>query len=151
MEIRKMTEKDVVRAASLEAEIFSDAWSQKGFYDSLKNPDAIMLAAEENEEIAGYCCMYTALDEAEIVNVAVSPKYRRRGVATQMLSVLFEQFVPQGVSCVYLEVRAHNEAAKCLYESFGFRGIGVRKNFYEKPAEDAIVMQMIRKTGDDCQ
>lgn len=151
MEIRKMTESDVPRVALLEAEIFSDAWSPEGFYDSLKNPDALLLVAEEDGDIAGYCCVYTVLDEGEIVNVAVSPARRRRGVGVCMLGELFERFVSKTVSHFYLEVRKSNDAARQLYEKLGFCVVGSRKNFYEKPTEDALIMQMVRGSGANCQ
>lgn len=151
MEIRRMTAADVGQAALLEKEIFSDAWSASAFYDSLENPNAVLLLAENEGEMSGYCCMYTVFDEGEIVNVAVNPKYRRQGIAEGLLKTLFESFTPKQVTNFYLEVRAHNEAAKCLYEKFGFKVIGVRKRFYEKPVEDAFVMQLQKNIGPDCQ
>lgn len=151
MEIRRMTEHDVEQVALLEREIFSDAWSAAAFYESLENPNAILLLTENGGEILGYCCMYTVFDEGEIVNVAVNPKYRRQGIGEQMLKLLFENFTPRQVVNFYLEVRAHNEAAKHLYEKFGFGMIGVRRNFYEKPVEDAIVMRLQKNESIDCQ
>ena len=143
MEVRKMTAADVPAVTALENEIFSDAWTAEGFLESLENPNAIMLTAVENGNLAGYCCIYTVLDEAEIVNVAIHPKYRRLGLGFKMLKTMMEYFVPQEGTQYYLEVRQSNTAAKRLYEKLGFAAAGVRKNFYEKPAEDAIVMQLM--------
>lgn len=145
MDIRRMTREDVPEAAALEKRIFSDAWSQDGFYESIQNPNAVLIAAYEDGRLAGYCCMYEVLDEGEIVNVAVAPEFRRKGIAGKMLEALLEKECRREVLNVFLEVREHNGAAVSLYEKFGFKKIGIRKNFYEKPVEDAIVMQKVRK------
>lgn len=145
MDIRKMERGDIPEAADLEKRIFSDAWSETGFYESLENPNVVLIAAFESEKLAGYCCMYEALDEGEIVNVAVAPEFRKKGVAKKMLGVLLEKECREEICSFFLEVREHNEAAISLYEKLGFKIIGKRKNFYEKPVEDALIMHKIRK------
>lgn len=143
MEVRKMTAADIDAVTALENEIFSDAWSAEGFLESLENPNAIMLTVIENGDLAGYCCVYTVLDEAEIVNVAINPKYRCQGLGFKMLKAMMDHFVPEEVTQYFLEVRQSNTAAKRLYEKLGFAAVGIRKNFYEKPVEDAVVMQLV--------
>ena len=83
------------------------------------------------------------LDEANIVNIATSPAYRRRGCATAVMSGLLLIASEKGCRRVTLEVREHNEAAQALYRSFGFEAVGVRKRFYSLPTEDALVMEKI--------
>ena len=87
--------------------------------------------------------MWTVLGEGNIVSVAVGEKYRRRGIAKEMMEDLISRGLQKNVNVFFLEVRQSNEAAKHLYEISGFRNIGVRKNFYEKPCEDACVMSRI--------
>ena len=151
MEVRKMTAADVETVAALETEIFSDAWTAQGFLKSLENPNAMMLVAVEAGALAGYCCVYTVLDEAEIVNVAIHPKDRRLGFGYKLLAAMRQRFMPPEVTQYYLEVRKSNTAAQRLYEKLGFVSVGVRKNFYEKPPEDAVLMQMIVPKRDACQ
>ena len=87
--------------------------------------------------------MWTVLGEGNIVNVAVDEHYRKNGIARALMQELVKRGLEKNVNIFFLEVRAGNEAAKHLYETEGFRNIGVRKNFYEKPVEDAYVMSKI--------
>ena len=99
-----------------------------------------MVACEE-DEIVGYCGMYVSFDEGEIPNVAVKSTSRNRGTGEKMLAVLLEMRGSQrGVSSVFLEVRESNGAARRLYGKLGFQEAGIRKNFYEKPREHAVIM-----------
>ncbi|MDE6313709.1 MAG: ribosomal protein S18-alanine N-acetyltransferase [Lachnospiraceae bacterium] len=140
MELRRMQPEDVKQVALIESQTFSIPWSEEAFFDSLALPHTIFVVAEEQGEIAGYCGMYTSFQEGEIVNVAVAEKYRRQGVAGRMLEFLFFEGLKKEVSSFFLEVRESNTAAIGLYECFGFRQIGLRKNFYEKPREHALIM-----------
>ncbi len=135
-----MQPEDVKQVALIESQTFSIPWSEEAFFDSLALPHTIFVVAEEQGEIAGYCGMYTSFQEGEIVNVAVAEKYRRQGVAGRMLEFLFFEGLKKEVSSFFLEVRESNTAAIGLYECFGFRQIGLRKNFYEKPREHALIM-----------
>lgn len=135
-----MQPEDVKQVALIESQTFSMPWSEEAFFDSLALPHTIFVVAEEQGEIAGYCGMYTSFQEGEIVNVAVAEKYRRQGVAGRMLEFLFFESLKKEVSSFFLEVRESNTAAIGLYECFGFRQIGLRKNFYEKPREHALIM-----------
>jgi len=137
-----MTPDDLAQVCAIENCVFTDAWSEKGFRESLENDSAVMLCAAEGEVIAGYCCMYTVADEGEIVNVAVHPDFRRQGIGGQMLEYLLERGRRRGVVHFYLEVRAGNIPAQQLYGKSGFKVAGIRKNFYEKPVENAFVMML---------
>ena len=108
--------------------------------DAANTPENVYLVCECTGEIAGYCGMWTVLGEGNITNIAVSPSYRRSGVAEALLKELERRARLKDVTVFFLEVRQSNEAAKRLYEKLGYSPIGVRKRFYEKPVEDAIVM-----------
>lgn len=140
MIIHDMEEQDLAQVAALERQLFSVPWSEQGFRDTLDMKDVIFLVAQEGEICIGYCGIYLAADEGEITNVAVDPAYRRKGVARCLLQQLLAQAKERGAAHVVLEVRASNGAARALYESLGFMDCGIRKNFYQKPTEDARVM-----------
>lgn len=140
MIIRTMQKGDVAAVAALEAQIFSMPWSAAGFADTLLREDVIFLVAYEQDELLGYVGIYCTLDEGEITNVAVAPAARRRGIARALLTELKQQLACRNVARIVLEVRVSNEPAIRLYEKLGFSMLGVRKNFYEKPTEDAYIM-----------
>ena len=140
MIIRTMQKGDVAAVAALEAQIFPMPWSAAGFADTLPREDIIFLVAYEQDELLGYVGIYCTLDEVEITNVAVAPAARRRGIARALLTELKQQLACRNVARIVLEVRVSNEPAIRLYEQMGFSVLGVRKNFYEKPTEDAYIM-----------
>ncbi|WP_343210412.1 ribosomal protein S18-alanine N-acetyltransferase [Anaerolentibacter hominis] len=140
MIVRRMEPGDAGAAAELEAELFALPWSEQGFLDALDRPDTLYLAAIQEEKLAGYCGMWCVLDEAEITNVAVRPSFRRRGIGREMLTELIRRGRKRQISTFFLEVRESNEAAIRLYESLGFAVNGLRKNFYDRPRENAVLM-----------
>ena len=140
MLIRPMTEEDLVQVETIEQESFSVPWSFDAFKSTLAREDTLYLVAVEDETIVGYCGMYISFDEGEIPNVAVKECFRSRGIGEKMLSSLLSRAGERGVCSVFLEVRKSNEAAMRLYEKAGFEKAGIRKNFYEFPKEDAVIM-----------
>lgn len=140
MEICEMQPGDLGRVAEIEKEIFSLPWSEQSLASSLNMQNTIYLTARMNGEIVGYCGLLQALDEADITNVAVQEAFRRRGVAREMLRVLIKKGTERGITAFTLEARRSNSAAIALYESLGFVCAGIRKNFYERPKEDAVIM-----------
>lgn len=138
--VRFMEEKDIETVAAIEKCIFSMPWSERAFHDILHNDKALYLVAEEKGTIAGYCGVCQIMDEGDIMNVAVAQEQRGRGVATVMLQELLEQSSSRGIMAFTLEVRAGNAPAIHLYEKLGFTVEGIRKNFYGKPTEDALIM-----------
>lgn len=140
MNIRSMSEADISAVVRLEQEAFSDPWSEQSFRDSLKMESALFLVAEEEGAIAGYAGMYLILDEGDITNVAVFQKWKRCGVGTKLLNALLAEAKRRGATAVTLEVRKGNTPAIALYEKVGFVSAGVRKNFYDHPKEDALIM-----------
>ncbi len=155
MWIRKMTLGDIEEVLLIERECFSQPWSKKSFQDSLSREDTLFLVAQREEEkeyhmgesltrhegnILGYMGMYISFDEADITNVAVASEARRRGVGEALIKLAKEEVKELGATSIMLEVRQNNIPAISLYKKMGFEEIGVRRNFYQFPTEDAILM-----------
>lgn len=138
--IRPMEVSDTEQVELIEKQIFSMPWSQKSFEDACQSEDNIYLVCEMNGQIAGYCGLWTVLGEGNITNMAVSGGFRRLGIAEALMKEMEERGMSKNVVTYFLEVRKSNEAAVNLYKKMGYVQIGVRKNFYEKPVEDALVM-----------
>ena len=106
-------------------------------------PPAIFLVAEDSAgAVGGYVIALTVLDESEILNIAVAAELRGRGIGGIMLDAVLAQVRERGAVAVYLEVRESNESARRLYASRGFSELSRRKNYYRKPSEDALVLQL---------
>lgn len=135
-----MTPADLSEVVEIEQRIFTQPWSRQGFLSSLQQQDTLYLVAQQNGKVAGYCGLLQSFDEADITNVAVHPEYRRLGIAYQMLEQLMEQGGTRGIQRYTLEVRVSNTAAVKLYQKLGFASVGIRKNFYAFPTEDAMIM-----------
>lgn len=140
MELRKMEEKDIDQVSKLEQDIFSMPWSKNDFLSSVKNPNHLYVVAAEQNRIVGYCGLWSVAGEGQITNMAVEKGVRGRGIGYQMLSYLIELGQQEKIQEFTLEVRESNKNAIHLYEKLGFHNEGIRKNFYEKPQEDAIIM-----------
>lgn len=138
--ITEMEAAHVEAVAAIEAELFSAPWSKQAFADTLSMDNVLFYTALVNGKVAGYCGIYLAADEGEITNVAVKPSFRRRKIAQALLERIMAQAHERGAQQIFLEVRSHNEPAIHLYQKAGFLQIGVRKNYYQKPQEDALVM-----------
>ena len=135
-----MLHQDLDQVSALEAEIFSVPWSRQGFVDSLEQVNTLYLVALEGTKVVAFCGMLQALDEADITNVAVDQEHRGRGIGQAMLRDLMERGAQRGITSYTLEVRVGNKPARNLYRKLGFQEEGIRKNFYEKPTEDAVIM-----------
>jgi len=142
MQVRTMTMSDCEQVAAIEAVSFSVPWSLHAFTETLQKENFRYFVAEEDGEILGYCGFLFVLDEAEIPNVCVKEAARRRGVGRQMMEALIKEAEKLGMYRLLLEVRESNVAARTLYKSLGFCEDGIRKNFYEKPTENAVLMSM---------
>ncbi|MBE5889027.1 MAG: ribosomal-protein-alanine N-acetyltransferase [Lachnospiraceae bacterium] len=141
MIIRKMTFEDVKTVAQIEKECFSLPWSEASFEDSLAREDTVFLVCEDLD-VVGYIGMYLSFEEGEITNVAVTPSYRQRGCGNLLIQAIKEEAKARAAESVILEVRVSNVPAISLYKKHGFEEIGIRKNFYEHPSEDAIIMKV---------
>lgn len=140
--IRPAEEKDLSRIAVMEKLYFSLPWSEKMLRESLHQAQYTMLVAENcaDGEIAGYVILLNAAGEGNIMNIAVSDALRRQGIAGKLLTEVMHRGREEGICDYTLEVRKSNKAAVTLYEGLGFRTEGVRKDYYEQPREDALIM-----------
>ena len=145
MELIKLTEAHIPQMVELEKICFSMPWTADMIRSELNNPSCLYLAAVDGDTLVGYIGVQTVLDEGYINNVAVRPEYRRRGIAAALISLLAEQAQAIGLAFMTLEVRESNAPAIALYEKLGFTTVGRRKNYYEKPREDAILMTIFFK------
>lgn len=140
MDIRTMQEQDLEQVCAIECDNFSMPWSRQSFLDSIHNSNHIYLVAERQQQILGYCGIWGIVGEGQITNVSVKKSFQRQGIASALLGACLEKGKEMGLALYTLEVRESNLRAIALYEKFGFRHAGVRKNFYDKPKEHAIIM-----------
>ncbi|MBO4214679.1 MAG: ribosomal protein S18-alanine N-acetyltransferase [Lachnospiraceae bacterium] len=140
--IREMNTEDLAVVSEIEKMCFTMPWSRDGFEAALSMQGNVFIVYEKNDEILGYCGYYGVLDEAEITNVAVHPDMRNRGIGRDMVSALLSKANKAGIKRVLLEVRESNDPAIHLYEELGFKKLGIRKDFYEQPRENAYIMEM---------
>lgn len=138
--IRKMQPEDLAEVCKIEKDNFSLPWSEKSFLESMEREDTVFLVALEDEDVAGYIGCYCIAGAGEITNVAVKASHRRKGIGGKLLQKLYEEGISLDTQEYFLEVRESNEAAIGLYLSQGFVKEGIRKNFYEKPVENAVIM-----------
>ena len=141
MNIVPMNEHHVPQIALLERECFADPWSQQSIASELYNPLSLWLVAQEGQTLLGYVGSQTCLDETDMMNIAVSPASRRQGVARALIEALVSALRERGSKQLTLEVRASNGPARQLYESLGFLQVGLRKNYYQNPKEDALILR----------
>ena len=142
MRIETMTASHVEQIAGLEKLCFHDPWSEKSIADELTNDLALWLVALEGETVVGYVGSQTVLGWTDMMNVAVHPEHRRRGIGEALIPKLMEMLVACNCECLTLEVRASNQGAIALYEKLGFTEVGRRKNYYRNPKEDALIMRV---------
>ena len=126
----------------LERICFSRPWSKRMLGEELDNACAAFLVAEEAETgtVLGYAGLLAMMDEGYITNVAVFPEYRRCGIAARIIEVFMNFARANKLAFLTLEVRPSNAAAIALYQSFGFEEVGRRRNYYDLPKEDALIL-----------
>ena len=140
-EILPLTAAHISQAAEIERLCFSDPWSEKMLAEHLANPCSLTLAAVDGAgRLLGYVGLLAVVDEGYITNVAVRPDCRRQGVAAALLDALEAQGKERELAFLTLEVRQSNAPARALYEKLGYLQAGLRRNYYENPREDAIIM-----------
>ena len=138
--IRRMEKNDVAQVAEIEKACFFHPWSEASLMEYTDRRDAAFCVCEIEGKIVGYAGMYYVFPEGDITNVAILEAYRGKGYATAVLEEMFRIAKSDGIKEYTLEVRTSNHTAIGLYEKFGFKGEGVRKNFYDHPKEDALIM-----------
>ncbi len=138
--IKPLTEEYVDQVCVLEEEAFSMPWHRESFLEMILNKDACYLVGIWDHEVVASCGLRNIVGDGEITNVVTAGSMRGKGFGRQMLLKLMEEGTKMGVEAFTLEVRKSNDAAIHLYESLGFVTEGIRKNFYEEPTEDALIM-----------
>ena len=129
----------------LEKQCFSLPWTREQLEHQISGENQLCLLAVEEEGLLGYVGMMYVLDEGYISNVAVAPARRRQGIGDALISELLRRAEDLRLSFVTLEVRESNEAAVNLYGKHGFRAVGLRKNYYDLPKENAVLMTCFLK------
>lgn len=142
MTILDAGEAQFAQIAHIEKACFSDPWPEDTLRAHRTGENHVFLAAVEGEETLGYISLTYVLDEGYIGNVAVSPTARRRGVGLALVEEMTSRAKALGLAFLTLEVRESNHAARTLYARCGYRDVGLRRGYYEKPREDAILMTL---------
>lgn len=133
---------------AVENDSFSDPWSLASLRECAASERMIFLAAVRGDSVLGFGILGVAADESEVLDIAVSPDARGCGIGKELLAALLAGAKSRGAAACYLEVRESNAPATGLYTGFGFRPVGRRKNYYQKPREDAILMALALETED---
>jgi ribosomal-protein-alanine N-acetyltransferase len=133
---------DSAALVAIERRCFGDPWSEASFREALESDRAFALVAETSRGLAGYLIGRAAAGSGEILNLAVAPEFRRRGIGGALLEEGLGAFRGRGALEVFLEVRESNLSAQALYVSRGFRPVGQRASYYRNPREDALVLRL---------
>ncbi len=148
--LRRMTRRDLPEVLAIERRSFPNPWPPATFEGEIQNlglSHPVVAVDEEADRIAGSISYWVIRDEAQINNIAVHPDYRRRRIAENILRKVLDALKNDGIQFVTLEVRAGNTGARALYDKLGFMPIGLRKEYYTNPVEDAVVMSLMFGAG----
>ena len=137
---RAMTADDAEAVATLEAQCFAMPWSREDFWRETRNELATYIVGELDGRIVAYAGAWVSFEQAEVMHVAVEPKFRGQGLGTLLFGALIEAVKLRGATAITLEVRPSNTAAVKLYESFGLHSVGRRRGYYLDNGEDALIM-----------
>ncbi len=140
MEVKRLQLRDLSAIETIEKRSYPTPWSRSMFAGELAKPSSICLGAFDDDDLIGYLIVSRYVDAWHVMNVAVSPDHRRRGIANTLLTVLFELTAEDERRGYTLEVRVSNDEAIRLYERLGFRSSGIRRGYYTDNREDALVM-----------
>ena len=151
MEITRAVEDHLQGIMEIERESFSTPWSESSVRFELESPQAICLTALEEGQVLGFALLHAIGDEGELFNIAVRSGRRGGGVGAALLDRLLREAADRGVRKIFLEVRRSNAAAMGLYRSRGFAVCGVRRNYYDAPREDAMLMDIDLSPGRECE
>jgi ribosomal-protein-alanine N-acetyltransferase len=134
---------------AIERASFTNPWTREMYLAELENTGVsfCFLARHDDGRGVGFCSVWRVLDELHINNLAVLEEFRRAGIGTVLLEFVLQHGAARGAQRATLEVRRSNEAARMLYERFGFSVAGVRRDYYSKPVEDALVLWRENLTG----
>ena len=139
--ITLMSAEHILQIASLEAMCFSAPWSEKSIAGELDNQLSLWIVALDGDTVVGYIGSQSVLGEADVMNLAVLPEYRRQGVGRMLVTELIGRLQSKMVNSLTLEVRPSNEGAIALYQELGFCQVGRRPGYYSNPKEDALILR----------
>ena len=141
-----MTKEDVEQVLAIENASFSTPWSKNLFLSEFRSPlvSTLMVALTDVpvRTVIGYVVFWHVVDEMHILNLAVAPAFRRQGISRKLVFAAIRRAYSKGAKRAFLEVRASNTAAQKLYSSLGFIGTSMRREYYDQPVEDAVVMTL---------
>jgi ribosomal-protein-alanine N-acetyltransferase len=135
-----MQGEDLDEVMNIERISFSSPWPVAAFLSEISNEYSLAFVAAARERISGYICAQHVLDEGHILNLAVHPELRRKGIGNALAEETLDRLKKRGCRIFYLEVRMSNAPAMQFYEHLGFKKVGVRKKYYRSPLEDAALM-----------
>ena len=138
--LRLMTEADLDAVTAIERDCFARPWSREHFMSEILSDRALAVVAEAAGRIAGYLCLTVLFEEAEILDVAVAPEFRRSGIGNALIESAITESFSRGASVLRLEVRATSRPAIAMYEKFEFNQYGLRRAYYENGI-DAVLME----------
>ena len=141
IELQLMDQSHVEKIAELEKLCFSDPWSVKSIASELESKLSLWVVAMDAEKLVGYVGSQSVLGWADMMNLAVAPEYRQKGIAQALVNELISRLRQNQVTCLTLEVRASNAPAIRLYDKLGFVPVGRRPNYYHNPKEDALILR----------
>jgi [ribosomal protein S18]-alanine N-acetyltransferase len=141
LEIGRMRRRHLKGVMAIERQVYPRPWSPNLFLSEMSElRNRTYLVARINKEVVGYGGIMCYGDEAHVTTIAVDPEHHRRKIGTRLMYELIEEAVRMGARAISLEVRVSNWGAQRLYSRFGFRPVGIRKNYYQETGEDAVVM-----------
>ncbi|HDI78686.1 MAG TPA: ribosomal-protein-alanine N-acetyltransferase [Desulfobacteraceae bacterium] len=126
----------------IERESFSTPWTSISFLEEVKKPLSHLWVVIKEEQVVGYICFIKVANEIQVMNIAVTPKLRRRGIGTEIMKRLMDYSQEHEIRSIWLEVRPSNVAARTLYKGLGFKSCGIRPRYYQDSGEDAIIMKL---------
>lgn len=131
---------DLNEVLEIERASFATPWSEQLFRSEIYKPKSLSKVARLDQRIIGYMCAHQIIDEGHILDLAVHPAYRRIGIASALIGHVIDCLKNNNCVSIFLEVRASNKIARTMYAKFNFKVLGIRKNYYRLPVEDAVVM-----------
>ena len=139
--IRDADPTDIGAVVAIDRVSFSEPWSEGMFRVHLRGGVNTFLVAHDGWRIVGFAIAHTVVDESELLNIAVDPSMRRRGIGTILLDAICKRCAMQGAASITLDVRVSNSTARALYLSHGFVQVGLRCSYYHMPEEDALILR----------
>lgn len=141
LQIRPMIRSDIEAIVALEQDCNLSSWGIAGYEKELTNSDAILMVALWQSKFAGFFSGRVLIDEFELFTIAIVPQLRRKRIAQRLMQKSYRELQQRNIHKCFLEVRASNQPALELYQSFGFELIGKRRNYYQNPKDDALLMR----------